>query len=259
MLEKKDKEALTDLKRIVEHLNIPMLMVGAGARILIFDRLFNIEGRTTKDWDFAVRLSSWESYRELSQMMSQEGFQVTSVPHRFTHIATGIELDLVPFSEIGQSDRQITWSDGNQMNLLGLDEAFTHAEVIQIDELSIAVVTLPAFVALKLIAWSDRGGVKDLQDLLLILRSYDDDRIYEVFSNELAEAILDFDEAPACLLGKDIQDIFSSLTVETLLQILDSILQQQDSLVSQLIQKEFDEDAWNRAFDRIVSLFQALR
>jgi hypothetical protein len=36
-------------------------------------------------------------------------------------------------------------------------------------------------------------------------------------------------------------------------------LQHQDSLVSQLIQKEFDEDAWNRAFDKTVSLFQALR
>jgi predicted nucleotidyltransferase len=137
MLEKKDKEALTNLKRIVERLNIPILMVGAGARLIIFDRRFNIEGRTTKDWDFAVRL--------------------------------------------------------------------------------------------------------------------------EVFSNELAEAILDFDEAPACLLGKDIKKIFSSLTVETLLQILDSILQQQDSLVSQLIQNVFDEDAWNQTFDRIVSLFEALR
>ncbi len=104
MLDKKDKEALTALKRIVERLNIPLLMVGAGARLLIFDRRFNIEGRTTKDWDFAVRLSSWESYLELSQIMSQEGFRVTSVPHRFTHITTGIELDLVPFGEIGQSD-----------------------------------------------------------------------------------------------------------------------------------------------------------
>ncbi|MGL5880248.1 MAG: hypothetical protein ACRC2V_21065 [Xenococcaceae cyanobacterium] len=127
MLDKKDKEALTDLKLIVERLNIPLLMVGAGARLLIFDRRFNIEGRTTKDWDFAVRLSNWESYLELSQLMSQGGFRVTSISHRFTHIATGIELDLVPFGEIGKSNRQITWSDGNQMNLLGLDEAFTHA------------------------------------------------------------------------------------------------------------------------------------
>ena len=45
MLEKKDKEALTDLKRIVERLNIPILMLGAGARLIVFDRRFNIEGR----------------------------------------------------------------------------------------------------------------------------------------------------------------------------------------------------------------------
>ncbi len=54
MLDPKEKQVLVDLKAVLDSLDLPRLMVGAGARLLIFDRPYNREGRATKDWDFAV-------------------------------------------------------------------------------------------------------------------------------------------------------------------------------------------------------------
>jgi predicted nucleotidyltransferase len=45
----------TDIKNVVASLKLNILFVGAGARILIFDTQYNVEGRATKDLDFAVQ------------------------------------------------------------------------------------------------------------------------------------------------------------------------------------------------------------
>jgi hypothetical protein len=54
MLEAKDRQVLSDLKAVVDTLNLPMLIVGAGARLLVFDRQFNLVGHSTKDWTDAT-------------------------------------------------------------------------------------------------------------------------------------------------------------------------------------------------------------
>ena len=48
MIGSKEKQVLTDLVDVVSSLNLPMILVGAGARLLIFDQRFG-EGRSTKD------------------------------------------------------------------------------------------------------------------------------------------------------------------------------------------------------------------
>lgn len=60
--ENKRKRVLLDIKSIVENLQLPIVVVGAGARILIFDNRYNIEGRATNDLDFAVQLRNWSDF-----------------------------------------------------------------------------------------------------------------------------------------------------------------------------------------------------
>lgn len=119
MREEQEKQVLVDLLTVAARLKLPMLVVGAGARILIFDRRYNVEGRATTDLDFAVRVDSWSDYQSLSAEMthgSNPCFRATYIPHKFIHIQTETEVDIVPFGPIGQPNQIIEWSNGNQMS-----------------------------------------------------------------------------------------------------------------------------------------------
>jgi predicted nucleotidyltransferase len=112
----------------------------------------------------------------------------------------------VPFGEIGQPNQQIQWPDGHQMNLLGLQEALSHANTQTIDGVELQVLSIPAFLMLKLFAWGDRKSPKDLEDINFILKQYqDDDRVFEELSEALISGNLEFQHGAAFLLGHDIQ------------------------------------------------------
>jgi len=255
MLEPREKQVLADIKEVVDALKLPMLITGAGARLLIFDIPYKKSGRTTTDWDIAVSLESWEKFKILCNRMTKgisPHFRATSIVHKFIHINTNIEVDIVPFGEIGQPNEQIKWSDGNEMNLLGLEEALNHAISQIIDNLEFLVVPLFAFIALKLIAWNDRRLAKDIEDINFILENYsDDDRIYEELIDELYEGKIEFEDAAAFLLGKDIRHKFSEYTITQLDQILSKILEDCDRYFPPLIPRSFEGNEWDSKFDKI--------
>jgi len=262
MREAQEKQVLVDILTVAARLKLPMLVVGAGARILIFDRRYNIEGRATTDLDFAVRVDSWSDYQSLSAEMthgSNPCFRATDIPHKFIHIQTGTEVDLVPFGPIGQPNQQIEWSDGNQMSLLGLDEALSSAEVLTMEGIEFKVVNTAAFLVLKLIAWNDRKAAKDLEDVYFILNKYEDDRIYEELADELSQGLIEFEQAAGFLLGRDIQKIFNEATIIELNKILSQILQNSNTLFPQLISYTVDTEEWDAKFDIIVCRFEALQ
>jgi predicted nucleotidyltransferase len=262
MLSSPEKAALADIYHRMAALGMPLLLIGAGARMLVCDRRYNVAGRSTKDWDFAVKIATWERYQALGNDLTQghaPKFSATSIPHRFIHLATGTELDIVPFGAIGEPNQEITWPDGNQMSVLGLEEALLHAEDLAIDDLPIKVVTPPALIGLKLIAWSDRRSLKDLEDVAFILQNHQDDRIYERLSDELAEGILEFEVAPSFLLGQEMQAIFTQPTLASVDTTLQAIVDNPDALIPQLIRNQFDDARWNQAFDTALKRFQALQ
>jgi predicted nucleotidyltransferase len=72
------------------------------------------------------------------------------------------------------------------MNMAGFQEALSQAIVF--DDVAIPVVSLPAFIVLKLFAWNDRQQLKDQQDIEFVLRYYDDEEaIYSDDSPGLME------------------------------------------------------------------------
>ncbi|MGB7417474.1 MAG: hypothetical protein WA902_24975 [Thermosynechococcaceae cyanobacterium] len=106
MLEKEERQALADLKAILESLDLSLLIIGASARILIFDYPLNISGRATTDWDVAIEMETWNDYQQLSDRLvspDQPCFRGTSIPHKFVHILTEVEFDLVPFGALAPS------------------------------------------------------------------------------------------------------------------------------------------------------------
>jgi predicted nucleotidyltransferase len=234
MITREEKQVLSDLVSIIREVELPMMLVGAGARLLIFDSEFG-EGRSTTDWDVAISLDSWDAYEKFCNVLVQGDspyFAPTkNVSHRFRHIATNIDVDIIPFGKIGEPDQQIVWADSeNSMNILGFVEALLHAETINIDDLEIQVLGIPALVVLKIFAWGDRGQYrenKDLEDIEFILSKYEDEeRAYTELSNELSDGTVDLLYVSIYLLGQDIYKIFSAKTLAELTSWLNRLIEQ---------------------------------
>jgi predicted nucleotidyltransferase len=262
-IDDKQRLVLADINNISELLGLAILLVGAGARIFVFDRQYNVEGRATKDLDFAVQVNDWSDFQSLSAQMTQgnnAAFKKTRVEHKFVHISTGIEIDIVPFGLIGQPNQILEWGDGNQMSLLGLNEAFSTAKILDIGGIEVKVVNPYALLVLKLIAWNDRQEIKDLEDIDFILRNYsDDNRILKELLNEIAQAIVEYEDGAIFLLAQDIRKNFSEDTVCELQKILLRIQQNQDRLFSRLIPRMIDDEAWDAQFDTTVHRFQVFQ
>jgi predicted nucleotidyltransferase len=221
MSESQDELVLADLKSIFALLELPIMLVGAGARILIFDRFYK-PGRFTEDLDIATQIPDWLTFDTVTQAMTQAEsalFQATQIPHRFQHIVTGKIIDVVPFGLISEPGQRLRWPDGNEMNMAGFQEALSQAIVF--DDVAIPVVSLPAFIVLKLFAWNDRQQLKDQQDIEFVLRYYNDEE--SIYSGEVQLL-----HAAIYLLGKDIRAIFRSQTLAQLPPIFDALLKNAD-------------------------------
>lgn len=251
MIDSREKQVLADLIAIVKVLNLPMILVGAGARLIIFDQKFG-EGRGTKDWDVAISIDSWESYQTLREALINYDlprFKSTTTPHRFRHIETDIDVDIVHFGAIGEPDKQIIWADsGNPMSVLGFEEAISHAITTNIDDLEIQVINIPSFIVLKVFAWGDRGErtKKDLEDIEFILSKYEDDdeeRIFNELAAELSSGNVDFLDANIYLLGQDICRMLQNKTLIELNKLLEKMI------------KKFDYDE-ERSFGYMLKVLQ---
>ncbi|NJL83657.1 MAG: hypothetical protein HC890_13160 [Chloroflexaceae bacterium] len=236
MIGDREKQALADLAAIIESLDLTVLLVGAGARFLIFDLRFKVEGRGTKDWDVAIPLESWQDYQTLCETLvagNSPCFKTTEILHRFEHVATQITVDIVPFGKIGEPSQEIVWPcSGNLMNVLGFSEAMSQAESVQLsDDFAIRVVNISSFIVLKVFAWGDRGERtnKDLEDIELILARYEDDeRAYEELSQQLASGEINLLDASIYLLGQDIGRKFQQNTLLKLNELLERLIQKYD-------------------------------
>ncbi|MFN9062834.1 MAG: hypothetical protein ACK5WL_23195, partial [Pseudanabaena sp.] len=169
----------------------------------------------------------WKSYQKLGEALIDGDppiFQSTKTAHRFKHIETDIDVDIIPFGAIGKPKQEIIWADsGNPMSVLGFEEAISHAITTNIDDLEIQVINIPSFIVLKVFAWGDRGERtnKDLEDIEFILSKYEDDnRVYNELVEELSSGNVDFLDANIYLLGQDICRMLQDKTLIELNKLL---------------------------------------
>jgi predicted nucleotidyltransferase len=261
MLSSSEKSALRDMCSIAAKVDIPLMLVGAGARVLVFDRRYNVQGRSTTDWDWGIKVANWQEFEALVATMVQGAppfFRRTQTLHRFEHIETQTILDLVPFGSIAGPAQSVEWPNERSMNVLGYEEALVQAEEVVLEEnWMIKVANVPALVVLKLIAWKDRGGKKDLDDVTLMLQNYFEDDMYERLKDPLINGIIDFEGMGAFELGQEIQNKFSREVAIAVDRILEEIIETADRLIPQLIPRM--EDRWDDQFEQILKRFEVLR
>ncbi|MEW6763215.1 MAG: nucleotidyl transferase AbiEii/AbiGii toxin family protein [Pseudomonadota bacterium] len=202
------------LDEVAKQLAIPYFVVGASARDILLEHVHGIETiRATSDIDFAVAIASWDDYERLTSSLTTTGqFFRGANPHQLKFGAEEgpYSLDLVPFDGIEQ-DGEIAWPPNGDfvMNVRGYADALYSALDIEIEPgFQIKVVSLPAMVILKVLAWNDRPERDNHpSDVLFVLRNYHQagqfDRLYDEAFEQLEKYGYEIELAGAALLGQD--------------------------------------------------------
>jgi predicted nucleotidyltransferase len=243
-----------DLKRLISKPDIPFVLVGAGARDIFFGLIFGIKSPTaTLDADVAIRVPSWDAFRELADKMENSGLlkRDKKYHYRFKHM-DGQSLDLLPFGQIERPKGNIRWpSDQNDMSTVGFEEAQQNSIIVRIcRDCEINVATPPALMITKIIAWD--GGFptrpKDAKDIDFMLREYskagNEQRIYNEDRDISQLPDFDFSRVSPRLLGRDIAKIASDETIAEILKILRKETDQDAhySLIRDMMKRDRDFD-----------------
>jgi predicted nucleotidyltransferase len=147
------------------------------------------------------------------------------------------------------------------MNVMGFEEAFMSAEAYEIDGITFNVVSVPCFIALKLLAWQDRYSDKDLKDINYILTHYLNENIEQIYldlDKKLTEDELEHEDAGFYHLGWKIKSIFPAQTQARLVSILEQLLEEQDKYMPRLLLSESSAEDYDEQFEATVNKFQWL-
>jgi predicted nucleotidyltransferase len=270
MIDPDEQVVLRDFARIANRINVPFVIVGAGARLLVLDWKYELSStRTTTDWDMGVRVPDWNAFRQLKETLvagSDPLFnQDNRIEHRVRH-HRGTAIDIVPFGGVESEDGTITLpEDDKQMVVLGFREVLANAMNFDLGEGVTAPVATPAGLAvLKVFAFNDRKKDDDLRDLYFILDKYDqagnEDRIFDELSDLLSDGKVEYEYAGAYLLGIDVGHLASSQTLASFLDIIGRFLDPYSAdlaLLIPLLGDELHEEAQREHIAKKFSAFRA--
>jgi predicted nucleotidyltransferase len=273
MIDRTQIKALRDLMEVATSLDVRVMLIGAAARLLMFDWKHDLpQSRTTKDWDLAVKLESWDAFLKLKTALTKPPrarFSQAKAEQRIIHVS-GTLVDLIPFGGIETKDGTIVWPrDHTEMTVVGFTQAYDNAELVEIAEgLRLCVVTIPFLLVLKVVAFHDRRKFDDLRDILFILEKYfeyeDINRIFDELSDQLAAGEISFDNAGQYLIGRDVGRLCHSQTREKVVSVLDELLINPiESDLLKVLGSGLDSEEWesrrNRYFGMIGSFRDGLK
>lgn len=198
---------------------IPFFLAGATARDLLLLYAHGIDpGRETLDTDLALMVSDWETFSALRSRLIDSGrfSPLGAALHRLL-FDDWLEVDLIPFGGVELEDRTIAWPPGGNpvMGVFGFRESLDATMRVGLPGgQEIRIVSLPALVILKLMAWTERRlsqPRKDAYDLAGILKNYLDagnqDRLYAEAAHLLDTPDFDYELSGAWLLGYDMAQL----------------------------------------------------
>jgi len=214
-LEPRRAEVLRNVAAVARQRSTPFMLVGAYARELHF---FNVHGvevvRKTGDVDISIQVRDWDAYNGFSAILQHDyGYRPKTADHpeKLIHEALRQELDLLPFGEIAE-DGQVKWpSDNSPWSVVGYNDAFATALTFRLESCEeIAVASIPALVALKIVALHDRpdNRRKDATDIAFIVANYlavgNRERLVSgPDADILPSCESDLDLASAVMIGRD--------------------------------------------------------
>ena len=146
--------------------------------------------RKTRDVDIAILLDGEEKFYAIKEALINTGHFKQGVKAIKLIYKEAIELDLLPFGEIENEERELKLSRHSLlvMDMSGFKEVYSFVETLTIAEnLSLNVCTLEGLVILKLIANDDNHSrTKDITDIEHLLEVY-----FELNSNEIYSEYMD--------------------------------------------------------------------
>jgi len=216
----------------------PILLVGATARDILLTYAHGIPiARGTADIDFALATQNWLAFESVRTSLIETGEFIAArgTMHRLLY-KNGMQVDIIPFDGMERANRHIEWPPEHDvaMNVLGYREALQFAELVRLPGDSVlSVISLPAMMLVKLIAWSERGRDapgKDAYDLYLVLQNYLDAGNSQRLSGDAAYLLddtFDYNRTGAWLLGADARSVLEQPGNEQSITIITNILEPQ--------------------------------
>ncbi len=224
-----DLDLFVDLDHAARATGLEPCLIGAGAIQLGPDLRWNVRlARRTNDWDFAVRVESWEHYEALARELVSAGFQRSKEPHRFRHRRGGL-LDVLPYGSLERPPGSLEWPGGVIMSTLGLSALDGHHAVVRLAAVELRAASIPAIVGLKVLAYLDRrpGIVRDIQDVHALLQQAEAcvpaERIAAEALDRLNAEDIAFSEVGAYLLGRDVGATFLAQHLAPMTVLLDAV------------------------------------
>lgn len=264
-------DLLADVDAACRLSGIGYFLLGATARDLYFDDIFNIQTRrATLDVDIAIRVRSWDEYHELTTLLvaSKNFTRDAKIQHQFKH-RNSVLADFLPFGEIENPRGSISWpsEEGRVMHTVGFDEAFRGSVVVRIrtePELNIRLA-VPAAIALqKIVVWDEMypGRNDDAKDLLFLMEEYinagNGERLYNEDKDLAEDENFDYGLASPRLLGRDIAKLASPSIRSVINAILENEVgsDSQFRLIHDMIGGRFDA---GEAFEKTLVLLKQLK
>lgn len=215
-------------------LGVHTMITGAFARDLHVTYRHGIATqRQTEDVDFAIAVSNWQVFSNLTARLLDGGSfrAVDGRTYRFRHVDSALPVDLVPFTGIETPDRRIAWPPDGAivMDVFGFREAHANAVRVRLPHgVEAKVVSVPGLALLKIVAWNDRhvrAPFKDAPDLMLIASSYlqlgNEPRLWKQFAAWTEEGDFDYEVSGARMLGLDVKALLDARDVGRIVAILE--------------------------------------
>lgn len=182
---------LKDLENVFTAFGIDYYVVGAVARDI---HLSADQGaaaiRKTNDVDLAILINDESQFNQLKTALIATGNFTAHAKETiklFYHDA--IEVDLLPFGEIEEPNRNVRLSDPSfVLNMPGFMEIYPFVDDIRVTaDMSIKVCTMEGIILLKLLSNNDRPQrTKDIADIEHIIKVY-----FDLYSGDIYEEHFD--------------------------------------------------------------------
>lgn len=201
------KEVFDSIDEVMIKLKVPYYLIGASAIALELLKDGIKPSRGTKDIDFAIMISSIKDFDTIVTELVKYGFNKVQAPWTLYHPKYNVAIDLLPFGEIEENFTVNFNERYTDLHVLGFSEVLKDVNIVEIEDKSVQIPTLPGMVILKLIAWSDRPEERgsDLYDILRIIEHYFEleyDEIIENHNDTFPEENFDRLKIAARVLGR---------------------------------------------------------
>jgi predicted nucleotidyltransferase len=195
-------DAFRQIQDICGRLTVDVVVIGAIAYRLWVDDQY----RMTEDVDLVVALDLVDLPRLTDPLIAGGWRRDPRREHRWISPSRA-RIDLLPAGARARRDRYLDWPLAEtRMSLVGFDHVFQDAVERELAPGLVGkVVPLVVLTLLKIVSYLDQPAVreKDLDDLAVMVEVYEEDGERR-FSDEVLEAGVDYSEAGAYLLGRDL-------------------------------------------------------